>query len=288
MFEKILVPTDFTQEADLVLGFVAGMRVLGVKEVVLAHVMDVGASPSWPASPNIMQTLESRLAERQRRLEDAGFSARSELLEGNPPTEILRLADEGGFSLIVSGSHGKLRMEELFFGSVSEAVARRSKTPVLLINYNTFKRMGGARIPAEFATRLLKRVLFPSDFTEASEGALEEMLRLSRNGLDQVVTLHVVDSRRMETETEDREQTDACYKDCARIADRLGAENVSVETRCEPGDPTERIMSVAADVDATLVVLGTHGKGLVREWLDGSVSLDVVRNIDRPVMVVRS
>jgi nucleotide-binding universal stress UspA family protein len=50
------------------------------------------------------------------------------------------------------------------------------------------------------------------------------------------------------------------------------------------GRPAEAILRHAED--AQLIVVGTHGKGLVRRVLLGSVSRQVLNDADRPVAVV--
>ena len=55
------------------------------------------------------------------------------LESGVPFNEILRVAEEENASVIVLGSHGKSNMAEMFLGSVSEKVIRKSKKPVLVV-----------------------------------------------------------------------------------------------------------------------------------------------------------
>ena len=52
---------------------------------------------------------------------------------GKTSVEILKVAKKEKVSLIVMGTHGMGRMEELLVGSVTEKVVRHSKTPVLVI-----------------------------------------------------------------------------------------------------------------------------------------------------------
>jgi nucleotide-binding universal stress UspA family protein len=67
------------------------------------------------------------------RLRQEGFKVRLKVERGIPLTEILRVEQEEGVSLIVIGSHGKSNVEEMLLGSVSEKVLRKSGTPVLVV-----------------------------------------------------------------------------------------------------------------------------------------------------------
>jgi nucleotide-binding universal stress UspA family protein len=61
---------------------------------------------------------------------------------------------------------------------------------------------------------------------------------------------------------------------------------VAVEQRVEEGSPADVICSVAGDLDADVVVVGSHGKGALKEAVLGSVSRQVLHHCHRPVLVV--
>jgi nucleotide-binding universal stress UspA family protein len=56
-----------------------------------------------------------------------------ELRDGNPPTQIVAVAVEGGFDLVVVGHGGEGRLRELILGGTSERVAHSAKCPVLIV-----------------------------------------------------------------------------------------------------------------------------------------------------------
>ena len=69
---------------------------------------------------------------------------------------------------------------------------------------------------------------------------------------------------------------------------QLAAEDIRVTHFLGHGDVVEAILTAAKEVDAGMIVMGTHGrKGLERIML-GSVAEQVIRRASRPVMVVRS
>ena len=61
---------------------------------------------------------------------------------------------------------------------------------------------------------------------------------------------------------------------------------VPVEQRVEEGSAGETICSLAGDLDADVVVVGSHGKGAFAAAVLGSVSRHVVHHCHRPVLVV--
>jgi nucleotide-binding universal stress UspA family protein len=60
---------------------------------------------------------------------------------GDPAEQILHVAQRENASLIVMGSHGRSGMEKLLLGSVSQAVAARSTTSVLVVKSNPFSML---------------------------------------------------------------------------------------------------------------------------------------------------
>lgn len=52
---------------------------------------------------------------------------------GDPSTTIISFANRGGFDLVVIGSRGLNSFQKLVLGSVSHKVARRTKSPVIVV-----------------------------------------------------------------------------------------------------------------------------------------------------------
>ncbi len=60
-----------------------------------------------------------------------------------------------------------------------------------------------------------------------------------------------------------------------------------VVVHTETGDPADKLVQVAAELDADLIMLGTHGRTGIKRILLGSVAERVVRLAGCPVFVVR-
>jgi nucleotide-binding universal stress UspA family protein len=61
-----------------------------------------------------------------------------------------------------------------------------------------------------------------------------------------------------------------------------------LEHRLEEGDPASEILDVAADTDADLIVMGTHGQTGLRHLLMGSVADQVVRKAPCPMLTLKT
>lgn len=139
-------------------------------------------------------------------------------------------------------------------------------------------------------------IVVATDGSDAAVRALDVALELAADGGHQLAVITVwralqgdfglaypptaVLSDLLEAERRHAEDTLA---DAAAAAEAAG---VPVVTRLATGDPAERICAYARELDARLVVMGTHGYGAVVSLFLGSVSGTVVRRAGRPVVVV--
>ena len=78
---------------------------------------------------------------------------------------------------------------------------------------------------------------------------------------------------------------DALLAAVAEAAEKEGIDCATVEA---DGAIVEEICRVAAERDAQLVVVGSHGWGAARRFLSGSVSTGLVHSAPCPVLVVRA
>jgi nucleotide-binding universal stress UspA family protein len=67
----------------------------------------------------------------------------------------------------------------------------------------------------------------------------------------------------------------------------IGADPSIVDHRVVEGSPGPMICIVADDIDADVVVVGSHGRGFFKRIVIGSVSEHVARNCSKPVLIIR-
>ena len=73
----------------------------------------------------------------------------------------------------------------------------------------------------------------------------------------------------------------------AKAAERLRAAGLKATTQIEEGEPKNRILDVAAEWKADLIVIGSHGRKGFDRFLLGSVSEAVARHAHCSVQIVR-
>jgi len=143
MFEKILYPTDFSDVAVKALQYIKRLKASGAKEVIVLHVIDergvdsvhrvLGESEFNKLQKNKIEETENLLKGIEKELTESGLKVKLLVKSGVPVREILKVEDEENISAIVIGSHGWTNLQEIFLGSVSEKVIRKSKKPVFVV-----------------------------------------------------------------------------------------------------------------------------------------------------------
>jgi len=142
MFKKILYPTDFSDVSKQAIDYIKQLRKGGSERIIVLHVIDergMGAIERYASASSveieqrIMDDAKQELKIIEDEFKKSGFKVKTMIQRGVPLLEILKAEEEEDISVIVIGSHGKTNLEEIFLGSVSEKVARRCKSPVLII-----------------------------------------------------------------------------------------------------------------------------------------------------------
>ena len=140
----------------------------------------------------------------------------------------------------------------------------------------------------------LKRILVPIDFSEPSEAALKYGIALARGFDAKLYLLHVLAKAPAEpSETVEHpigpfeRMRDAAREHLGNILTDHEAKDLASEFTTHVGTPYVEIIRYAKDHDIDLIVMGTHGRGLVAHMLMGSVAENVVRRAPCPVLTVR-
>ena len=118
----------------------------------------------------------------------------------------------------------------------------------------------------------LERILVPVDFSECSEHAFRYAVDLADRCGASVTTLYV-ETLHGEVRAHVRDQMDALLASVDR--------KVDVRAQATRGIlPGPSILEVAADEDADLIVMGTHGRRGFRRMVIGSVASEVVQHAE--------
>lgn len=135
-------------------------------------------------------------------------------------------------------------------------------------------------------------ILVPTDGSDAAERAIDEAVGIAENVGATVHALYVVDTSSFQGDL----VTDPLLEQLERggeeavtaVEKRAGAAGVPIESTVTGGQAHRAILDNAAEIDADLIVMGTHGRSGLNRYLLGSVTEKVVRTADVPVLTVRT
>jgi nucleotide-binding universal stress UspA family protein len=286
MFNKIVLATDVSPAWDEIVACAGEFKSLGCKEVILTHVITVKFLGGLEAT--LRAEAEPKLEAQKQQLLAQGFKVNVEIPTGLPAYSLNDVARRHGADLIVVGSHGKSLWREQVLGCVTCAVLHRTEHPVLLLNVRIKEGMevGTCRI---VATELLRHVLLPTDFSEIAERACTCVERLAPRGISQVTVVNALDVPGGEAYPQGFQETAEGQAREALMAwkERLLKAGVPVvHAVFDPGHPFPAILKILEAQDISLVVMGTQGKGFIREIFLGSVAHNISRLAPCPVLLI--
>jgi nucleotide-binding universal stress UspA family protein len=140
----------------------------------------------------------------------------------------------------------------------------------------------------------IRRILVPVDFTETSDRALDYAIELARRFDAAVTLMHAYlvpaygfpDTAIIASAELAAQISSSAQARLNAFIDSYKTSGLAMNAILRDGVPWEEIKTVAEEVHADLIVIGTHGRrGLARALL-GSVAENVIRTSNLPVLVI--
>lgn len=293
---NILIPTDssacaeyaFNHAADLADRLRANLHVVEVKasgQALAAQDQDDHA----PGSPDDSENAQER---RVRKGHGAGSGDRyrlqlihAEATGSSISGAITAYAAEHDVDLIVMATHGRKGLSHLINGSVAEDVVRKSHCPVLTVK-NCDEGM---------ATRRIRRILVPVDFSEQTGEALVYARELARMYGARVDLMHVIEEAVL-TQVYGLETVSAAVRDVevgtTQALEELMTSDIGSlsagTVHVVVGPAAASIAAIVKQADIDLIVIFSHGRSGLRRILMGSVAEAVIRKAPCPVFTIKS
>jgi nucleotide-binding universal stress UspA family protein len=287
MLERILVPVDESVFARCALpAALALVRKVG-GEIRLVHVIDRREAPGddISAARSRMHIYLDDMARLHR--VSVGISISTAVRDGDVAEELEAEAAEWGAEIIVMCTHGRSGVSRLWLGSVADRCLRRGFCPILLL------RPTDDQDPAR-ALRV-ERVVVPLDGSELSERALPYAASIARAFdvsalLLRVVTqpsavefFHHPEAMEFVHQSRDRDREEAADYLDARVTELHRA---GIEAQALVAADSAPAQAITDRAEGDLVVMCTHGRGVLGRSVFGSVADKVVRGGAQPVLLI--
>lgn len=145
---------------------------------------------------------------------------------------------------------------------------------------------------------MFTKILYPTDFSEIADKALDYIKQLKEAGSQEVVILHVINQRivdglmRHATLDSDivkwrKKAQEVAEEALAEMRRDLEAAGFKVSCVVKTGFPWREILALEEVEAPSVIVIGSHGRTNIGEVFLGSVSDRVIRKCKRPVLVVK-
>lgn len=279
--KNILFATDFHASASRALPYAVALAKRYGANLCAVHVIPAEAYAL--ASPESVDHVLAetgdfaryRLNEVVSPLRTHGLSCDVLLGEGTVAEVIQGFVKERAADLVVVGTSSRMGLGKIFLGSVAEELIRESKCPVLAVgpNINTLASDG------------IHSILCPVDFSAVSERATRLAIALAEEYQAHLTLVHILqgplkDALHLATQlTEKRMQQLIPDESALRYRPAMVVETGSV---------SERILKLASDLSADIIVMGARGVGSFAQVAShfGSIAHKVVSLAHCPVLTV--
>lgn len=301
LFRNILFPTDFTPHARSALKYAAAFARADHGRVIAFSVQTGNVPANLMTLPErLLQAQENHwLLQMQREVKELlsdplfhGLDVEPVIVEGEPATEIAKAVRHYDIDLVTVVTHGRRGLARALFGSTAEEIIAEAPCPVLIVRppQHDFVHHRGAKTEVR-----LNRILLATNFRPNAFSAMKTARAIAEATNAELHSVYVIGDyfeqisllfpeeggmalSRMRSEVKERMEA---------FAHERGAQ---VTVHAAEGRPYAEIVSLAAKIDADLIVMGTsvHASLFGGAPVLGSEIERVVRNAPCPVLCVPS
>jgi nucleotide-binding universal stress UspA family protein len=253
-FRNILYATDFSPMAEVAASYATEVARRYGSKVFAVHIRPLdayGMAPpeSWTALKEASEYQAREQAAHLSRLFQ-GVEHQAIVEEGSVWDALSDFIAKQDIDLVVMGTHGRQGLGKILLGSVTESVLRRAPCPVLTIG--PYVEVEPAR-----ATQM-KRILFATDFSPASQAAAPYAVSLAQENQAHLDILHVIEKHKIGELVAAPELIEGAVRGMRAL---LPAE---ADLWCEPaflveeGSVADNILKAARERHADAIVIGVR------------------------------
>lgn len=272
--KSILVPCDFSVPSREAFKLALNIASKTNGEVTVLHVIYIpdlydptlaGAS-TLAYDPVFLSEIEEHAKKRLEQMKKdffaGGIKTNIQIIQGTVVSAIMRIIETLKIDLVIMGTTGASGLQEVFIGSTTEKVVRRSPVPVLAV-----------RTAPDLAT--IKNVLLPTTLGLNQHKFIRKVKEIV-HFLD--ATLHIL---LINTPSHFRPDSEAkaVFKEFAEHYKLQDCEFHFINFISEE----EGIIKFAHDQKIDLILMATHARKGLAHLFNGSITEDVVNHIQSPV-----
>ncbi|MDG1730529.1 MAG: universal stress protein [Algibacter sp.] len=272
--KKILVPTDFSNQAENALKVAAQLARTYNAEIYLLHILEIplhevdamNSRSDLPEAVFFMKLAHRKFENIMEKDYLKDIKVHETVDFHDIFKSVFHKCKKHEIDLVIMGSNGVSGLKEMLIGSNTEKVVRTSETPVLVIKkeHDTFK---------------IDNFVFASDFKEESKETYKKAIDFAKI-LGAKLHLLVVNTPNKFITSEHATE---------RMQDFANSSGFSNYTLNIYNDVTieKGIMNFSQYIHADLIGMSTHGRQGISHFFNGSISEDLVNHAKRPVVTFK-
>ena len=274
--KRILVPTDFSEQAENALKVAAQLAKKNDGEIFLLHMLELplalidptngSQSRDLPESIFFMKLAHQKFENMMSQPYLNGLKVHETVHFHEAFEGIMEVSQEHNCDLIVMGSHGASGLKEMFIGSNTEKVVRTSEIPVLVIKN-------------EIPDFRIDHFIYATDFSEENRDAFNQAIAFAEKLEAKIHLLYVNTANNFISTDEIEERMDNFIANSDSPNFSL---NIYNATSVEKG-----ILGFTKNLPNSLMAISTHGRKGLSHFFNGSISEDLVNHANGPVITFK-
>jgi nucleotide-binding universal stress UspA family protein len=280
--EKILCPIDFFPASNTAANYAITLAKTYRGRLILLYVVEPVAP--WVRELPLNGVMEAMTERATLELNKVAKRATA----GDVPVDVVvrsglvdiaveSLIRERGVDFVVMGTHGRRGLEKLFIGSTAERFVRKLQVPLMTIR--TPKR----------GHLSVRHVLVATDFSEGTPKAVHYAVSIAKEFKAKVTLLHVLNELQADISGPYREPLlRSIREELQNLVSSKGRTSVKIAVRAETGQPARRILPIAKEENADLIVMSIHPKTFMDRLSIGSTAEKIIRGSTVPVLTIPS
>jgi len=273
--EKILVPIDFSKPSEYAAKMAAKIAKKTGASITLIHLIELPSGVadmgyrsrfSIPESMLYLRKTKEKVLEFKKSFFPEDLTVDYFIKLNNPFDGIKKYADKIDADLIIMGSKGHSKFEEIMIGSNTEKIVRSSKIPVIVVKKDSKK----------FS---LKNLVFASNFKKENKEVFTKFLSFANAFNSKIHLLRVNTPSQFESTFTTEQKMKNFIKEY-----NLPKYSVSIynDTSIEKG-----IINFSREHKADLIALSTHGRSGISHLFSESVAKNLSKKALKPIFTVK-
>lgn len=296
--QTLLVPLDGSQMAESVLPATLLLASRFRAHVILLHIREQSPPATIHGERHLSGDIQeahdylAQVADRFRKMNIAVEIHVHEPLEGDVAQSIVSHANEYSPDMVILCTHGSGGLTGLVSGPIAQQVLHQGNWPILLMHPREDNSTipfdprnilvpldlehehgtalsGASAIACAFNARIHLLVVVPTSDTLSGK-------RAATGTLLPTVTRAILDI----AEQEGREHL-------ARVADVVRCGEALVDSQVVRGEPVTRVLQIADEINADIIVLTSHGRSGLDAFFSGSIGPRIASRSNRTILLVK-